>query len=108
MSRLVALREPERLGSVIRGTDVRLILSGHTHRVSAGTLAGVPVWVSPSTGMQSDVLARDGFRAHAGGGFSRIDVLDDGEIVATFVPLTGRDETLYEASADESGVRPAV
>ena len=35
MSELVALREPERLGAVIRGTDVRLVLSGHTHRVSA-------------------------------------------------------------------------
>jgi 3',5'-cyclic AMP phosphodiesterase CpdA len=108
MSQLVALREPQRLGAAIRGTDVRLVLSGHTHRVSAGTLAGVPVWVSGATAMQSDVLARDGFRAHVGGGFSRIDVLDEGELVVTFVPLTGRDETLYEAYADESGLRPAV
>ena len=108
MSQLVALREPQRLGDVIRGSDVRQIISGHTHRVSAGTLDGVPVWIGGSTGMQSDVLARDGFRAHVGGGFSRIDVLDDGAIVATFVPLTGRDQTLYEAYANESGLRPAV
>lgn len=108
MSELVALREPQRLGAVIRGSDVRLVLSGHTHRVSAGTFAGVPVWISPSTGSQADVLARNGFRAHAGGGFSRVDILDDGEIVATFVPLTGRDETLSEVHVDESELGPAV
>ena len=108
MSELVALREPQRLAAVIRGTDVRLVLSGHTHRVSAGTLAGIPVWVSPSTGSHADVLARNGFRGHAGGGFTRVDVLDDGEIVATFVPLTGRDEILYEVRVDEAEVRPAV
>jgi len=108
MSELVALREPRRLAAVIRGTDVRLVLSGHTHRVSAGTLAGVPVWVSPSTGSHADVLVPDGFRAHAGGGFSRIDILDDGEIVATFVPLTGRDEILYDVRLDDAELRPVV
>jgi 3',5'-cyclic-AMP phosphodiesterase len=108
MSELVALRQPQRLAAVIRDTDVRLVLSGHTHRVSAGTLAGVPVWVSPSTGSHADVLARDGLRGHAGGGFTRIDILDDGEIVATFVPLTGRDDVLYDVQVDESGLRPGV
>ena len=108
MSELVALREPQRLAAVLRGSDVRLVLSGHTHRVSAGTVAGVPVWVSPSTGSHADVLTRNGFRGHAGGGFTRVDILDDGEIVATFVPLTGRDEILYEVRADESELRPAV
>ena len=108
MSELVALREPQRLAAVIRASDVRLVLSGHTHRVSAGTLAGVPVWVSPSTGSHADVLARNGFRGHAGGGFTRIDILDDGEMVTTFVPLTGRDEILYEFNSDEPELRPAV
>ena len=104
LSELVALRDPERLADVIRGRDVRLILSGHTHRVSAGTLGGVPVWVSPATASHADVLARDGFRGHAGGGFTRVDILDDGEVVATFVPLTGRDEILYEVHVDEATV----
>lgn len=96
LSALVALREPQRLAAVIGGSDVRLILSGHTHRVSAGTLAGVPVWVSPATASHADVLARTSLRGHAGGGFTRIDILHDGEVVATFVPLTGHDETFYE------------
>jgi 3',5'-cyclic AMP phosphodiesterase CpdA len=102
MSELVALREPERLAAAIRGRDVRLVLSGHTHRVSAGTLAGVPVWVSPSTGSIADVFVRNGYRGHAGGGFTRVDILDDGEIVTTYVPLTGRDEILYEVDVDGS------
>jgi 3',5'-cyclic AMP phosphodiesterase CpdA len=102
LSELVALRDPQRLADVIRGSDVRMILSGHTHRVSAGTLAGVPVWISPSTGSHADVLARNGFRGHAGGGFTRVDILDDGELVATFVPLTGRDEILYEVRLDDA------
>ncbi|HTP19679.1 MAG TPA: hypothetical protein VMJ65_08750 [Solirubrobacteraceae bacterium] len=107
-SELVALRDPQRLAAAIRGTDVRLVLSGHTHRVSAGTFAGVPVWVGPSTGSHADVLAQNGFHGHAGGGFSRVDVLDDGEIVATFVPLTGREEILYEVHVDETQRRPVV
>ena len=65
------------------------------------------MWISPSTGSHADVLARNGFRGHAGGGFTRVDILDDGEIVATFVPLTGRDEILYEVRLDEP-VLPAA
>jgi 3',5'-cyclic-AMP phosphodiesterase len=85
-----------------------VVLSGHTYRVTAGILAGIPVWISPATGSQADVLARNGFRGHTGGGFTRVDVLDDGEFVATFVPLTGRDEILYEVIVDEADRRPAV
>jgi hypothetical protein len=97
----------QRLAAAISDTDVRLVLTGHTHRVSARTLAGVPVWVSPSTGSHADVFAGDGFRGHAGGGFTRVDILDDGDIVATFVPLTGRDEILYDIQMDQSQLRPA-
>lgn len=99
------LREPQRLAAVIAGSDVRLVLSGHTHRASAGTVAGIPVWVSPPTASYVDVLTRDAFRGHAGGGFTRVDVLDDGEMVATFVPLTGRDEILYDVREDDPELR---
>ena len=110
MSELVALREPERLAAVIRGSDVRLVLSGHTHRVQRrnprrrarvgqpGDPGATPMcWrATDSVGTQAAVAA------------PRIDILDDGEIVATFVPLTGRDEILYEVHVDESELRPAV
>ena len=48
------------------------------------------------------MLACNGWRGHAGGGFTRVDILDDGEIVATFVPLTGHEEILYDIRLDES------
>ena len=67
VSELVALRAPERLADAIRGRDVRLILSGHTHRVSAGTLTDVPVWVSPATASNADSLASGDSRGHAAG-----------------------------------------
>jgi hypothetical protein len=51
------------------------------------------------------VLAHDSFR---GGGFTRIDVPDDGEIVATFVPLTRRDQFFYGDRWDEAELRSAV
>jgi hypothetical protein len=38
---------------------------------------------------------------------ARIDILDDGEIVATFVPLTGRDEILYDVPVDEANALSA-
>jgi Icc protein len=36
---------------------------GHTHRVSAGTLAGIPVWVSPAMAGNADVVAQGGLAA---------------------------------------------
>lgn len=54
------------------------------------------------------MLSRESFRGHAGGGFTRVDVLDDAQIVATFVPLTGRDEILYEVRPAEPELHPAV
>jgi 3',5'-cyclic AMP phosphodiesterase CpdA len=100
-SELVAFDEPDLLGDVIRGSDVRLILSGHTHRVSLGRTGGVPVWVSPSTASVADVFVQDGFRGHSGGGLTRVDILDGDELVATYVPLTGRDDVLYETTAPD-------
>lgn len=88
----VALREPERLFEAIRDTDVRLVVSGHAHHTACGEAGGVPVWISPSTAYTADVTAPDGlYRGIAGGaGLTRIDVFAD-TVVASFVPLAGRD-----------------
>src|SRR5690606_21899308 len=40
----IPLLRRDELGAAIAGTDVRLVLAGHTHVTSSGTLAGVPVW----------------------------------------------------------------
>lgn len=83
----------EPLDSVVRVGELRLIGldssvpgSAHVRLVLSGI---------------ADVFARNGYRGHAGGGFTRVDILDDGEIVTTYVPLTGRDDVLYEVSVDE-------
>lgn len=75
-------------------------------RVDACARVEASVEMIAAAGCSPDVLARNGFRGHAGGGFTRVDILDDGETVATFVPLTGQDEILYELGADEAEVRP--
>jgi Icc protein len=90
------LREPGRLAAAIAGTDVRMILAGHAHHAGCGALGGVPVWGAPSLVYATDVGApREVFRGLRGGtGVTRVDVFDDA-VVATFMPLDGR-ETLLE------------
>jgi hypothetical protein len=58
-----------------------------------------PCGVSPATGSHADVLARDRFRGHAGGGFSRIDVLGDGEIVVTLSADRARRDSVRDRTA---------
>jgi Icc protein len=82
----IALAEPERLGRVVEGTDVSLIVAGHNHHASAGMLGSVPVWAAPASAYQSDVLSDAKFRRLAGCAFTRIDVVD-GHPLASLVPV---------------------
>lgn len=85
--RAIDLADPAALASVIAGTDVHIVLCGHAHHASAGSLAGVPVWIGPATSYRGDVLPPPGvFRGLTGGAFSRVDVYPTGA-VATVVPL---------------------
>jgi 3',5'-cyclic-AMP phosphodiesterase len=43
----IALHNPDALGAVLAGTDVRAVLCGHLHLQLHGVLAGVPVSVTP-------------------------------------------------------------
>ncbi|MCZ0973834.1 metallophosphoesterase [Streptomyces albulus] len=56
----IDLREPDRLAEVVRGSDVRLVLAGHTHSAAAGQFAGVPVWVGPGSAYAADPLSPAG------------------------------------------------
>jgi 3',5'-cyclic-AMP phosphodiesterase len=85
MSRL-ALRNPDDLRDAIAGSDVRIILCGHNHHAALGTLADIPVWVSPATAYRADVTSTEIFRGVPGGAFSRID-LSDARLVATVIPI---------------------
>jgi 3',5'-cyclic-AMP phosphodiesterase len=98
----IGLRAPEQLAAVLAGTDVSMVLAGHAHHTSAGTLAGIPVWVGTATAYQMDVAAgaRGTVRGRSGSSYSRIDITSAGP-VATNVALPGGGEVLYEISADE-------
>ncbi|TQC45015.1 metallophosphatase [Rhodococcus sp. WS4] len=89
------LQDPGRLAEVLDGSDVRMILCGHSHLTSSGAVAGIPVWVGPALSYRVDPIAAVGrHRGVAGYGFSRIDVLASG-VVATAIEATPA-EAVYD------------
>jgi 3',5'-cyclic AMP phosphodiesterase CpdA len=94
----IGLRDPDRLARVVEGTDVRIMVCGHAHAVSAGMLAGIPVWSAPALGVTSDALPEEGRMRAWGdiGGLSRIDLFGDDVVVATLVPLSSAPTAVYD------------
>lgn len=85
----IALRNPDRLAELIAGTDVRIVVCGHYHHEGVGTLASVPVWVSPACAYRADVTSRATFRGVPGSAVSRIDISGDDLTISVIpVPLT--------------------
>jgi 3',5'-cyclic-AMP phosphodiesterase len=76
------------LAAALEGTDVRIVLAGHTHVVSAGAIAGVPVWTGGAVPYLFDALPPGGgvVRALRLPTISRIDMFADG-VIATAAPL---------------------
>lgn len=54
---LLEFVDADLLASVIEGTDVRLIVSGHLHVHGGGTLAGIPVTVGAAVSYVDDLVA---------------------------------------------------
>jgi len=82
----IELRAADRaaLAAVLAGSDVRLVLAGHTHVVSAGAVGGVPVWTGGATSYGSDALAPDrGERVLLAPSASRVDLFPDALIVTS-------------------------
>ncbi|WP_037360948.1 metallophosphoesterase [Amycolatopsis orientalis] len=103
---LLRLYGADALAEVLKGTDVRLIVSGHAHHTGCGSLAGIPVWVGPALAYRSDALAPPGrLRGLAGAGISRIDLID-GRFVATAVEI-GDPAVVYDQDKEQQ-VRYAV
>lgn len=72
------LYNPEDLLEIVRGSDVRVILSGHYHHGATDSFAGVPVIVSSGIANNTDVLAPEGTeRAVVGSGGTLVTVTDD-------------------------------
>ncbi len=82
----IMLHHPEQLGEAIVGSDVRVVLCGHNHHDALGSVAGVPVWVSPSSAYRIDILSRDKVHGVPGCAFSQIDLYEGGT-TATVIPV---------------------
>jgi 3',5'-cyclic-AMP phosphodiesterase len=71
----IALQNPEALGAVLTGTDVRLVLCGHLHLQLSGLLSGVPVSVTPGVVTRLDMTAPPHLvRGVKGAGASVVDL----------------------------------
>jgi Icc protein len=85
----MALRHPGRLRDAIAGSDVRLVLCGHSHHEAFGMLGAIPVWVSPAIAYRLDVTSTGAFRGVPGTAFSGIRLGDGDEgPVVTVYPVT--------------------
>jgi 3',5'-cyclic-AMP phosphodiesterase len=83
----IPLLHPDELGDAIAGSDVRLVLAGHTHVASAGTLRGIPVWTGGPIATTIDVSTPGtALRTVAAPSVSRIDLFADG-LLTTSVPV---------------------
>ena len=99
------LRNPGDLAGALAGTDVRIVLCGHTHHAGASALAGVPVWIAPATAHRAELLSPPGrARGRAGAALSRIDVYADA-VVAAAEPL---DDAPVLLDTDAAAMAAAV
>lgn len=98
------LRRPEALAGLLRGTDARIVLCGHSHHGSAGGGGGVPVWMGPALASVTDVLPPpDSHRARTNVGATRID-LGDGWTQANPIVLGGTVLSESRLSAVERSI----
>jgi 3',5'-cyclic AMP phosphodiesterase CpdA len=84
---IIELTDRRRLGEVIAGTDVRVILAGHLHYSTYGTFAGIPVSVAAATCYTLDVGWAPGeFKGVDGSqSFNLVEVFAD-HIVHSVIP----------------------
>lgn len=86
---LVALRNPADLARALRGSDVRIILSGHMHASGTSMLAGIPVAICGALSHAADPLYDHlGHRGMTEGqSFTIVEFFAD-QVVTNVVPLT--------------------
>jgi 3',5'-cyclic-AMP phosphodiesterase len=93
----IQLQDRSTFGAILAGTDVRVILAGHTHVVSAGAVAGIPVWIGGATSYISDALVpAGGERTLNAPSVSRIDLFADAVVTAA-VPVGAEHGTALSA-----------
>lgn len=104
----VELRDQDALAAVLRGSDVRGILSGHVHHPSFGTFAGIPVAVASSSAYGQDLAQPVGATRgqDAAQGYNLVHVYAD-TIVHSAVSLEVGTDVGEPVAADEAGRRIA-
>ena len=104
----VELRDQDALAPVLRGSDVRGILSGHVHHPSFGTFAGIPVAVASSSAYGQDLAQPVGATRgqDAAQGYNLVHVYAD-TIVHSAVSLERGADVGEPVAADEAGRRIA-
>lgn len=99
------LRNPGELAEAIRGSDVRVILTGHFHLQLFGMLESVPVWVTPGIVNRVDLTTAPGTERAVRGASASLVVLG-GPTSPMFHTFHARDpqahETVYELDADQT------
>ena len=75
-----------RTADALAGSDTRIILCGHYHHEAFGSIAGVPVWVSPAIATRTDVTSTRELRMILGSACSRIDLFDRQHVVSV-IPI---------------------
>jgi 3',5'-cyclic AMP phosphodiesterase CpdA len=110
---ILELRGQDELASVIRGTDVRLILGGHLHYPTQGMFAGIPVSVAGALAYTMDLSApsRELVGVDGGHSVSLVHLFDDGAVTSV-VPVGDHPEVtsfgeqfLLEVEALDDGGR---
>ena len=101
----VELRDQPALAAVLRGSDVRGILSGHVHHPSFGTFVGIPVAVASSSAYGQDLAQPVGATRgqDAAQGYNLVHVYAD-SIVHSVVSLE-RGATVGEPVAPDDAAR---
>lgn len=109
LSTVVELIDQHKLAEVVRGSDIRQILSGHLHYSTTATFAGIPVSVVSATSYTQDlavsagaVRGRDGAQAH------NLVYVHDETVVCSVVPLRGHPTVGDSVDADEAARRIAA
>ena len=105
----VVLQNISALRRVVRGSDVRAILTGHLHFQVSGFLAGVPVWVTPGIVTRIDTTAPPRLvRGVLGAGATVVDLADPASptfhVLSARDPRAGEQVYLYDPASGEDVV----
>jgi 3',5'-cyclic AMP phosphodiesterase CpdA len=101
----VRLHDRDQLASTLTAGSVAAVLCGHFHQQISGSLAGVPIWVTPGVLTRIDHLTGPAGSEHAltGGGATLIDLTSP--LAPLFATITAADPAagrhVYTVTQDE-------